>query len=107
MVLEHHTLISILSLVFAWLLNIGVMAYICNNHGLFSTFTLFIEKIVGAVIISYGRDSISMGWKTPMGINCMVNMINILYTLDLFTNLFSASKLRANGLYIIIKDYTI
>ena len=42
-----------------------------------------------------------------MGINYMVNMVDILYISDLFINLFSALKLRVNGLYIIIKDYII
>ena len=37
----------------------------------------------------------------------MVNMVDVLYTPDLFTNLLSASKLRANRLYITTKDCTI
>ena len=42
-----------------------------------------------------------------MGINYIINIINILYIFNLFTNLFSVSKLRINKLYIIIKNYTI
>ena len=61
MVLEHHALTSILSLTSAWLLNTDATTYIYNNHGFFSTFTPFIKKIVGAVTISYGKGSISMG----------------------------------------------
>ena len=42
-----------------------------------------------------------------MKINYIVNIINILYIFDLFINLFLVLKFRINGLYIIIKDYTI
>ena len=107
MVSEHHALTSISPLASAWLLDTGATAHMCNNRGLFSTFTPLVERIVGAVAASYGRGSISMAWRTPTGINCMVDMVDVLYTPDLFTNLLSASKLRASGLYITTKDYTI
>ena len=42
-----------------------------------------------------------------MGINYIINIINILYIFNLFINLFSALKFRFNKLYIIIKNYTI
>ena len=42
-----------------------------------------------------------------MGINYIINIVNILYIPNLFTNLFLALKLRVNGLYIIIKNYII
>ena len=42
-----------------------------------------------------------------MGINYIINIINILYTPDLFINLFLTSKLRISELYITIKDYII
>ena len=42
-----------------------------------------------------------------MGINCIIDMINILYIFDLFINLFLVLKFRVSELYIIIKDYII
>ena len=107
MILEYYTLISILLLAFVWLLNIDTIAHMCNNYKLFSTFTPLIERIVGAVAVSYGKGNISITWRTPTGINYIVNMIDILYTPNLFTNLFLILKLRVSGLYIIIKDYII
>ena len=106
-VLEYYILISILLLAFIWLLNIGTIIYIYNNYRFFSIFIFFIKRIVGAVIIFYKKNNIFIAWKTSTGINYIVNIINILYILNLFTNLFLTSKFRANKLYIITKDYTI
>ena len=42
-----------------------------------------------------------------MGINYIVDMVNILYISNLFINLLLVLKLRVSKLYIIIKNYTI
>ena len=59
------------------------------------------------VIIFYKKGSISIAWRIPMGINCIINMVNILYIFNLFINLLSTLKLRVSGLYIITKNYII
>ena len=107
MVLKHYTLIFILLLVFVWLLNTNIIIYIYNNCGLFSIFTSLIKKIVGAIAIFYKRGNISIAWRTPTKINYMVNIIDVLYTPNLFINLFSALKFKINKLYIITKNYII
>ena len=89
------------------MLNIGVIVYIYNNHRLFSIFTSLIERIVRVIIIFYKKGSIFITWRTPIGINYIIDIIDILYISDLFINLFLALKLKASGLYIIIKNYTI
>ena len=107
MILEYYILISILLLISAWLLNIDIIIYIYNNCGFFLTFISLIKRIVEVVTISYKKDNIFMAWRTPIGINYIIDMINILYTPNLFINLFLILKFRVSELYIIIKDYII
>ena len=42
-----------------------------------------------------------------MGINYIIDIIDILYIFNLFINLFLVLKFRVSGLYITIKDYII
>ena len=42
-----------------------------------------------------------------MGINYIINIINILYMFNLFINLLLILKFRVSKLYIIIKNYII
>ena len=42
-----------------------------------------------------------------MGINYIIDIVNILYIFNLFINLLSILKFKVSGLYIIIKNYTI
>ena len=107
MVSEYYILTFILLLAFTWLLNIDIITYIYNNCGFFLTFIFFIKKIVGTVAIFYKRDSIFIIWRIPTGINYIIDIINILYISDLFTNLLLVLKFRINRLYIIIKNYII
>ena len=58
MILKYYTLTSILLLVFIWLFDIGVTAYIYNNHKFFLIFIFFIKKIMGAVAIFYKKGNI-------------------------------------------------
>ena len=59
------------------------------------------------IIIFYKKGNISIAWRTPIGINYIIDMINILYIFNLFINLLLALKLRVSELYIIIKNYII
>ena len=106
-ILEYYILISILLLIFVWLLNIDIIIYIYNNCGFFLIFILFIKRIVRVVTAFYKRGSISIIWRIPTGINYIINMVDILYIFNLFTNLFLVLKLKVNRLYIIIKNYII
>ena len=58
MILKYYILISISLLVFIWLFNINITAYIYNNCRLFSTFIFFIKKIMGVVATFYKRNNI-------------------------------------------------
>ena len=107
MVLEYYTLIFILSLAFIWLLNTDTIIYIYNNCGLFSIFIFFIKRIVGVIAAFYGKNNIFIVWRTSIGINYIINIVDILYMSNLFINLFLTLKLRVNRLYIIIKNYII
>ena len=60
-----------------------------------------------AIAVSYKKNNIFITQKTSTEINYIINIINILYISNLFINLFSASKFRANKLYITTKNYTI
>ena len=107
MILEYHILISILLLVSVWLLNINTIIYIYNNYKLFLIFIFFIKRIVGVIVVFYKKNSIFMIWRIFIGINYIVNMIDMLYISNLFINLFLISKFRVSRLYIIIKNYII
>ena len=106
-ILECYILTSILLLIFVWLLNTDTIIHIYNNYGLFSIFISLIKRIMGAIIIFYKKNNIFIIWRTPIGINYIVNIINILYISNLFINLLLISKFRANKLYIITKNYII
>ena len=42
-----------------------------------------------------------------MGINYIIDIIDVLYIFNLFINLLLILKLKTSGLYIIIKNYII
>ena len=106
-VLKYYILIFILLLIFVWLFNTDIIIYIYNNYRFFSIFIFFIERIVGVIVIFYKKNNIFIIWRISIGINYIVDIIDMLYISDLFINLFLVLKFKVNGLYIIIKDYII
>ena len=55
---EYYILISILLLIFIWLLNIDTIIYIYNNHRFFSIFIFLIKRIIRMVAAFYKKNNI-------------------------------------------------
>ena len=84
------------------MLNINTIIYIYNNCGFFSTFIFFIKKIIGVIATFYKKNNIFITWRIPIGINCIIDIVDVLYIFNLFINLFLVLKFRINKLYITI-----